>query len=100
MGNLLVLLAEVAPGLAAEMAAAKDSGSLRYGELKAALADGLAAHLRPIAQARRDWQGRPGEVQEILAAGAARALAIARPRLAAARSAVGLAGLPRGRHPD
>lgn len=95
VGNLLGLLAEVDPALAKEMRAAREEGALRYGDLKAALAAALASHLAPIREAQGVWQGRPGEVEEILNAGAARARAIAQPRLAAARAAVGLPPHPR-----
>ncbi len=67
-------------------------GGLGYGELKKDLLARLVAHFEPMRERRESLAKRPDAVEDVLAAGAARARAIAAPVLAAAREASGLGG--------
>lgn len=66
------------------------AGGLGYGTVKKELLAMLMEHFGPMRERREALAARPDEVEEILAAGADRARAIARPILAAARGASGL----------
>jgi tryptophanyl-tRNA synthetase len=70
-------------------------GGLGYGELKKDLLARLLAHFEPMRERRESLAKRPDAVEDVLAAGAARARAIAAPVLAAAREASGLGGRAR-----
>ncbi len=59
-------------------------------ECKGALADHLVAELAPIAERRRDYEGRPDEVREVLAAGRAEAAEAAAATMERVREAVRL----------
>ena len=50
----------------------------------------LLAHFAPLRERRAEWDARGDDVEDVLADGARRARAIARPILDAARSAAGL----------
>jgi tryptophanyl-tRNA synthetase len=65
-------------------------GGLGYGEVKKDLLARLLAHFGPYRERRAAWEARPGAVEEVLAEGARRARALARPVLEAAREASGL----------
>lgn len=95
VANLIGLLRACDPAAGEAAADSHREGTLRYGDLKAALADALVARLAPVREGQERWRSRPDEVVGILAAGAARARAIARPRLERVRAAVGLAAAPR-----
>ena len=93
--NLVRILESVDPsGGQAARKAARD-GSLRYGDLKESVGRALQSVLEPIREERMRWEGRKGELEEILASGARRARDVARPRLGAIREAVGLPSCPR-----
>ncbi|MBU3701854.1 MAG: tryptophan--tRNA ligase [Acidimicrobiia bacterium] len=62
----------------------------RYGDLKAACAEAVVETLRPIQQRYRELAADPTGTKDILAAGAERARAIARPVLDRARTNLGL----------
>jgi len=66
------------------------AGGLGYGEVKKDLLARLLAHFGPYRERRAEWQAKPGAVEEVLAEGARRARALARPVLEAARDAAGL----------
>jgi len=61
-------------------------------ECKAALADNLIAHLRPIRERKAMYQADPGRVEAILREGAARARVIARQTLDEVRARIGFWG--------
>ncbi len=86
VSNLLELLA-VATGVDVEDAAARYDG---YGQLKRDVADAVVALLAPIRDRDRELRSDMGEVERILAAGAARATEVAAPTYAAAARAIGL----------
>lgn len=66
------------------------AGGLGYGTVKKELLAMLMEHFGPMRERREALAASPEEVEEILAAGAEKARAIARPVLAAAREASGL----------
>jgi tryptophanyl-tRNA synthetase len=63
---------------------------LGYGEVKKDLLARLLAHFGPARERRAEWDARGDDVEDVLADGARRARAIARPTLDAARNAAGL----------
>ena len=63
---------------------------LGYGEVKKDLLARLLAHFGPARERRAAWDARGDDVEDVLADGARRARAIARPILDAARNAAGL----------
>jgi tryptophanyl-tRNA synthetase len=67
---------------------------LGYGEVKKDLLARLLAYFAPQRARRAEWDARGDDVEDVLAEGARRARAIARPILDAARDASGL-GAPR-----
>jgi tryptophanyl-tRNA synthetase len=91
VSNLLSILAGVT-GRAIADVAAEHAGS-GYGTLKGAVADAVVELLTPIQARYAALAADPAEVDRILAAGATRVEALARPVLARARDATGL--LPR-----
>ncbi len=91
VSNLLQILAAVTDR-SVDAVEAEYVGS-GYGVLKGAVADAVVALVEPIQARYAALAADPTEVDRILAAGAARAEAIARPVLARARAAAGL--LPR-----
>jgi tryptophanyl-tRNA synthetase len=58
-------------------------------DCKRVLAESMAAHFAPIRERARELEARPGRIDEILAAGAARARGIARDTLRQARELMG-----------
>jgi tryptophanyl-tRNA synthetase len=92
--NLFTLLEAFAPPeTVAHFHAEYEAGRLRYSELKPALADGMVQVLNPIRERREDLAAHPERVRDLLAAGAARARAIARKTMAEVREKMGLRGL-------
>ena len=85
--NLLSIYAAVT-GMTPEAAAA-DAASLSWGEFKPRLADAVVEHLRPVQTAHAAIMADPGALDAVLAAGAAKAGAVANATLADARSAMG-----------
>ena len=73
-----------------EMAARARAGGLGYGEVKQDLLARLLDYFAPMRERREDYAKRPDEVEEILRAGATRALALAEPVMEAVRKAAGL----------
>jgi len=87
--QLYRLLAE--PAEAAELAARYRAGGMGYGDAKKALAEAFESYFAPMRARREELAGDLAYVEDVLAAGAAKAKQTARQTLDAARSAVGLA---------
>jgi tryptophanyl-tRNA synthetase len=92
VSNLLELLSASTGGDPAELA----THYVNYGQLKAAVAEGLAELLRPVRARLTELQAERGYVESVLAQGAAKARAIAGPTLERAMRAVGLLAPPGG----
>ena len=75
-----------------EMKARARAGGLGYGEVKKDLLARLNAQFAPMRERRAALAERPRDVEDVLADGARRARAIARPVLDACREAAGLGG--------
>jgi tryptophanyl-tRNA synthetase len=87
--NLFRILAETAPPAEHErLERARKDGSLRYADLKEAVADHLVAALRPLRERRATLA--PAFAHGVLEQGAARARDIARSTLAEARDRIGI----------
>lgn len=86
--NLLEILSAVTGREVADLAAEHDGNG--YGGFKAAVAEAVVERLRPLRERFDELSADPGEVERILADGAARARAIAAPTLERAREAMGL----------
>lgn len=69
-----------------------DAGTLRYGELKPAVADSLLEGLRPIRERREELLAHPARVWEALDYGAERARAVAKQTMEEVRERMGLRG--------
>lgn len=67
-----------------------DAGTLRYGELKPALADAVVAELNPIRERREELAAHPERVWEALDHGAARARSVAQQTMDEVRKKMGL----------
>jgi tryptophanyl-tRNA synthetase len=91
--NLFTLLeAFASPEQVAYFRAQYDAGTLRYSELKPAVADAVVAELAPIRARREELAADPERVWRILEAGAERARAVAVETMREVRSAMGLRG--------
>ncbi|WP_324716955.1 tryptophan--tRNA ligase [Carboxydochorda subterranea] len=89
--NLFTLLELTAPAdVVAHFRAAYSDGTIRYVELKQALADALVELVTPIQERYRELSARPGTVEEVLAAGGERARKVASQVLAEVRDRMGL----------
>jgi tryptophanyl-tRNA synthetase len=88
VSNLLSLYA-VATGVTIPAAEAEFAGS-QYGAFKGAVAEALVEYLRPVRERYDALADDPGEVARILAAGAAKAEAIANVTMDRVRAATGL----------
>lgn len=86
VANLLEILAACTGGDPAALAGAHPS----YGALKKEVAEVVVETLRPVRERHRELAAEPGEVERVLAEGAARARALARPVVDSAYAAVGL----------
>jgi tryptophanyl-tRNA synthetase len=95
VSNLLDLYA-AATGTGRDEAVAQFAGS-GYGALKSEVADAIVAYLRPVRERYDELARDPGEVDRLLAEGAAAAAEIANGVLERARAAAGL--LPRLHRP-
>lgn len=73
-----------------EMFARARAGGLGYGEVKKDLLTRLNARFEAMRERRADLEARPDDVEDVLADGARRARALARPVLDACREAAGL----------
>ncbi|HLU12851.1 MAG TPA: tryptophan--tRNA ligase [Arenimonas sp.] len=80
------------PEETAEFAAAFAAG-IAWGEAKQALYERLEAELAPLRDKYEALMARPGDIEDILRAGAAKARALATPFMAELRAAVGLRDL-------
>jgi tryptophanyl-tRNA synthetase len=78
------------PEQTADLAARYRAGGLGYGTAKKELAALFEERFAPLREKRAELAARPGDVEDILRAGAARARATAQQTLHAARRAVGL----------
>jgi tryptophanyl-tRNA synthetase len=76
----------------AEMAAMYRRGGFGYGDVKKAIADAAEAHFGPARERRAEWEKRPSDVRDVLAAGAAKARKKAGATLARAQAACGIKG--------
>jgi tryptophanyl-tRNA synthetase len=63
-----------------------------YGDFKAAVAEALIERLRPIRERYEELMGDPGEVERLLAGGAAKARQVAEQTMGDVRSKAGLLG--------
>jgi tryptophanyl-tRNA synthetase len=75
-----------------DMAAMYRRGGFGYGDVKKALADAAEAHFGPPRERRTEWEKRPNDVRDVLAAGAAKARKKAGATLARAQAACGIKG--------
>ncbi|MCP4036998.1 MAG: tryptophan--tRNA ligase [bacterium] len=75
-----------------DLAARARAGGLGYGHVKQELLDRVLAHFEPMRGRRADFEKRPDDVYDILAAGAVRARNIALPVLESCRRVAGLGG--------
>lgn len=75
-----------------EMAALYARGGFGYGEVKKALADAADAFFAEARQRRAEWEARPDDVRDVLAAGVAKARRKAAGVLARAQTACGVKG--------
>jgi tryptophanyl-tRNA synthetase len=76
----------------ADMEALYRRGGFGYGDVKKALADAAEAFFAAARERRADWESRPDDVREVLAAGAAKARKKAGGVLARAQAACGVKG--------
>jgi tryptophanyl-tRNA synthetase len=91
--NLFILLEEFGePGVLRQFQDAYAAGTLRYSELKPAVADAMVATLTPIRARREELVAHPERVRAALDAGADRASAIARRTMEEVRERLGLRG--------
>ena len=87
--NLVDILAACS-GRTPDEVVADLAGARGYGDLKAAAADAVVAELAPVQQRYAELRPDEARLEEILAAGAERARAIARETLADVRAAMGV----------
>ncbi len=90
--NLLLLLEETDPRTATQLLAEQKEGTLKYVDLKDAVARALLAYLKPMRQRRAEIG--PEQIRRELSLGAERAREIAQPTLEFAKEKIGLL-LPR-----
>lgn len=91
VANLFTLLEGFGPAeILARFRAEYEAGTLRYGELKPAVADALIACLAPLRERRAELAARPHEVWEVLADGAGRARETAQTTMEEVRDLMGL----------
>jgi tryptophanyl-tRNA synthetase len=93
VANLLSILGAVTGREPAELA----TGYEQYGPLKADVAEAVVEALRPVQERYATLAADPAELDRLVAAGAAKARALAAPTLARAYAAIGL--LPPGSSP-
>ena len=91
--NLIEILAAIR-GQSPDAAEASLAGARGYGDLKATVGDEVAAALAPVRERYAALRADPGALEDVLAAGAAKARAIASRTLADVRAAMGV-GPPR-----
>ena len=95
VANLLLLL-EICDrnDVAAQFRADQEAGTIRYGDLKAALTEALLATLGPIRERREALLAEPDKVRQVLGDSASSVRKVAREVVAQAREAVGLRPQP------
>ena len=93
--NLIDILAAVR-GVSQETVEEEMRSARGYGDLKVAVAEAVSAELAPVQERYREIRADTGALEEILAAGAAKARTIARATLADVREVMGV-GPPRSR---
>ncbi len=86
--NLIEILAVIRGSAAAEIET-EFAGS-GYGDFKRAVADAVVGYLEPIRERYEDLRSDPAKLEEVLAAGAEKARAIAAPTVAEVRDAMGI----------
>jgi tryptophanyl-tRNA synthetase len=98
--NLFTLLHAFAPAETyAHFQAEYEGGTLKYSELKPALAEAVVAELNPVRERRAELCAHPERVWEALDHGAKRARSIAVQTMAEVREKMGLGGGRRGGRP-
>jgi tryptophanyl-tRNA synthetase len=91
--NLFALLRTLAPAETVKHFEAQyAAGTLRYGELKPAVADAVIAELGPVRARREELLTHPEQVWEVLDEGARRARAVAQETMVEVRRKMGLRG--------
>ena len=93
MTNLIEILASMR-GVSSEEIEAEMAGARGYGDLKVAVGDAVAAKLAPVQERYLALRADESALEDILAAGAGKARAIASVTLAGVREAMGV-GPPR-----
>jgi tryptophanyl-tRNA synthetase len=94
--NLIEILA-VARGTTPEAVEREYPGSQRYGEFKATVGGEVAAWLAPVRERYAELRQDTETIEDILAAGAEKAQALAAPVVQDVRAAMGVGPLPRGK---
>jgi tryptophanyl-tRNA synthetase len=87
VSNLLEIMSAATGREIADLEAEYGDGG--YGAFKSAVADAVVEMLRPVQERYADLAKDPGEVQRVLADGAARAHAVSAPKLEKAKEAMG-----------
>ncbi len=90
VANLFTLLEVFAPQRYQEFAEAYRQGTIRYSELKQALADAIVNTFAPVRERYRQLVGRPDDVRDILTDGARRARPVAETTMDEVRRRMGL----------
>jgi tryptophanyl-tRNA synthetase len=90
--NLFALLRTFAPEKVQYFQEQYDAGTLRYGELKPAVAEAVVADLGPVRARREELLAHPDQVWDVLDDGARRARAVAKETLVEVRRKMGLRG--------
>ncbi len=91
--NLFTLLGSFAPEeTVRHFQEQYEAGTLRYSELKPALAEAMVAELNPVRERREELAAHPERVWEALDAGAERAAVVARATMEEVRERCGLRG--------
>lgn len=89
--NLLDLLRHFgATETHAQFVAAEKDGSIRYGDLKAAVAEAVGNYFADFRARRKELLANPAEIERILAEGAERARAVAQKTMGEVRKLVGI----------
>jgi tryptophanyl-tRNA synthetase len=91
--NLFAMLRAFAPApIVGHFEAQLQAGTLRYSELKPAVAEAIIQHIAPIRERRAELAAQPRRVWDTLAAGAERARTVARNTMREVRERMGLVG--------
>jgi len=91
VANLFQLLRLVAPeDMIAKFAADYEAGTIRYGDMKKELAEGMVRFIAPIREKATDIQNDDAYLRRVMEQGAAKARASARVTIELAKDAIGL----------